>query len=67
MRWTDSLIRIAEHEIEGLRRRVAEITGRREACFAAVIEKLPPLMSLNSTSTILRPARSPIQAICFSA
>ena len=39
MRWTGSLIRIAEHEIEGLRRRVAEVTGRRVAC-EALLERL---------------------------
>ena len=32
MKWTGSLIRIAEHEIEGLRRRMAEIVERRVAC-----------------------------------
>ncbi|HTK36649.1 MAG TPA: flagellar export protein FliJ [Caulobacteraceae bacterium] len=32
MKWTGSLIRIAEHEIEGLRRRMAEIVDRRVAC-----------------------------------
>jgi flagellar FliJ protein len=32
MKWTGSLIRIAEHEIEGLRRRMAEIVERRIAC-----------------------------------
>ena len=32
MKWTASLIRIAEHEIEGLRRRMAEIVDRRIAC-----------------------------------
>ena len=32
MAWTTSLIRIADHEIEELRKRVAEIVGRREAC-----------------------------------
>ena len=32
MKWTGSLIRIAEHEIEGLRRRMAEIVDRRLAC-----------------------------------
>ena len=37
MRWTGSLIRIAEHEIEGLRRRVAEVSARRAACEAALI------------------------------
>jgi flagellar FliJ protein len=31
MKWTGSLIRIAEHEIEGLRIRVAEIVERRVA------------------------------------
>ncbi|OYX36231.1 MAG: hypothetical protein B7Y99_01965 [Caulobacterales bacterium 32-69-10] len=29
MKWTGSLIRIAEHEIEALRRRIGEIAGRR--------------------------------------
>ena len=36
MKWTGSLIRIAEHEIEGLRRRVAEVTERRVNCEAAL-------------------------------
>jgi flagellar FliJ protein len=31
-KWTGSLIRIAEHEIESLRRRMAEIVDRRVAC-----------------------------------
>jgi flagellar FliJ protein len=29
MKWADSLIRIAKHEVETLQKRVAEITGRR--------------------------------------
>lgn len=37
MNWTRSLIRISEHEIEGLRRRVAEIVDRRMACEAELI------------------------------
>ncbi|HTI67797.1 MAG TPA: flagellar export protein FliJ [Caulobacteraceae bacterium] len=37
MKWTGSLIRIAEHEIEGLRRRIAEISARRIACEAALV------------------------------
>jgi flagellar FliJ protein len=32
MKWAASLIRIADHEIEALRKRVAEITDRRVAC-----------------------------------
>jgi flagellar FliJ protein len=32
MKWADSLIRIAKHEVETLQKRVAEITGRRVAC-----------------------------------
>jgi len=32
MRWTGSLIRIAEHEIDGLRRRLGGIAERRAAC-----------------------------------
>jgi flagellar protein FliJ len=31
MKWANSLIRIADYEIEALRKRVAEITGRRVA------------------------------------
>ena len=37
MKWTGSLIRIAEHEIEGLRRRIAEISARRIACQDALV------------------------------
>jgi flagellar FliJ protein len=37
MRWTGSLIRIAEHEIEELRRRIADIVARRTACEAALV------------------------------
>jgi flagellar FliJ protein len=32
MKWADSLIRIAKHEVETLQKRVAEITARRAAC-----------------------------------
>jgi len=32
MKWAQSLIRIADYEIEALRKRVAEITDRRIAC-----------------------------------
>jgi flagellar FliJ protein len=32
MKWADSLIRIAKHEVETLQKRVAEITARRVAC-----------------------------------
>ncbi len=32
MAWTDSLIRIADHEIETLRKRMAEVAGRRANC-----------------------------------
>lgn len=32
MKWADSLIRIARHEVETLQKRVAEITARRTAC-----------------------------------
>ncbi len=32
MKWADSLIRIATHEVETLQKRVAEITERRTAC-----------------------------------
>jgi flagellar FliJ protein len=32
MKWAQSLIRIADYEIEGLRKRVAEVTDRRVAC-----------------------------------
>ncbi len=32
MKWADSLIRIAKHEVETLQKRVAEITGRRLDC-----------------------------------
>lgn len=32
MKWAASLIRIADHEIEALRKRVAEIADRRIAC-----------------------------------
>lgn len=32
MKWADSLIRIANHEVETLQKRVAEITERRLAC-----------------------------------
>jgi flagellar FliJ protein len=38
MKWTGSLIRIAEHEIEGLRRRIAEISARRAACQARLVQ-----------------------------
>ena len=31
MKWADSLIRIAKHEVESLQKRVAEITARRVA------------------------------------
>jgi flagellar FliJ protein len=37
MKWTGSLIRIAEHEIEGLRRRMADIVERRVACEQALV------------------------------
>ena len=32
MKWAQSLIRIAKHEVETLQKRVAEITARRIAC-----------------------------------
>ena len=32
MKWAQSLIRIAKHEVETLQKRVAEITARRVAC-----------------------------------
>jgi flagellar FliJ protein len=32
MKWADSLIRIAKHEVETLQKRVGEITERRMAC-----------------------------------
>ena len=32
MKWAQSLIRIAKHEVETLQKRVAEITARRLAC-----------------------------------
>ena len=32
MKWADSLIRIAKHEVETLQKRVAEITARRLSC-----------------------------------
>src|ERR1700742_1052206 len=32
MKWADSLIRIAQHEVETLQKRVGEITERRMAC-----------------------------------
>ena len=32
MKWADSLIRIATHEVETLQKRVAEITERRTSC-----------------------------------
>jgi flagellar FliJ protein len=32
MKWADSLIRIAKHEVETLQKRVAEIAGRRISC-----------------------------------
>ena len=32
MKWAKSLIRIADYEIEALRKRVAEVTDRRVAC-----------------------------------
>ena len=32
MKWAQSLIRIADYEIEALRKRVAEVTDRRVAC-----------------------------------
>lgn len=32
MKWADSLIRIAKHEVETLQKRVGEITSRRLAC-----------------------------------
>jgi flagellar FliJ protein len=32
MKWADSLIRIAKHEVETLQKRVGEITERRLAC-----------------------------------
>jgi len=32
MKWADSLIRIATHEVETLQKRVAEITERRVSC-----------------------------------
>lgn len=38
MKWTGSLIRISEHEIEGLRRRIAEIVVRRSACQAVLVQ-----------------------------
>lgn len=37
MKWTGSLIRIAEHEIEALRRRIAEIQARRAAVQDALV------------------------------
>jgi flagellar FliJ protein len=39
MKWANSLIRIADYEIEALRKRVAEITDRRVAC-EMIIESL---------------------------
>ena len=39
MKWAKSLIRISEHEVEALRKRLAEIAGRREAC-EMVIESM---------------------------
>lgn len=39
MNWAKSLIRIADYEIEALRKRVAEVTGRRVAC-EMVVESL---------------------------
>ncbi len=38
MRWTASLIRIAEHEIEGLRKRLGEIVERRHGCELRLVE-----------------------------
>jgi len=32
MKWADSLIRIADYEIEALRKRIGEIVARRTAC-----------------------------------
>jgi len=32
MKWADSLIRIADYEIEALRKRIGEIVARRAAC-----------------------------------
>jgi flagellar FliJ protein len=37
MRWTRSLIRISEHEIEDLRRRLAHVVARRTACEVELI------------------------------
>jgi flagellar FliJ protein len=39
MKWANSLIRIADYEVEALRKRVAEISSRRAAC-EMVIESL---------------------------
>ena len=39
MKWAKSLIRIADYEIEALRKRVAEVTDRRVAC-EMVLESL---------------------------
>ena len=42
-------------------------TGLLKSDLATVIEKLPPLMSLNCRSNILKPTRSVIHLICRSA
>ena len=49
------------------RSRISETAGARspgESDFWTVTEKLPPLTSLNSTSTIRKPTRSAIHWIC---
>jgi flagellar FliJ protein len=56
MKWAASLIRISEHEIDGLRKRVAEIAARRAAC-EMIIESLER-EGLSETQSALRDAES---------